>query len=361
MLLSAAHSDAVAAPSVGSVPVVTVTASRPSANEANNAQTGQFTISRSGGNMADPLTVLLDLGGTATLGTDYYHPGPAFGGSITIPGGAKSFTITIVPIPDNVAEGNESVVVTLQPDAAYSLAPPKDQATVTILDSSNTVSIAAKKPNASEVSGTTKGMGQFVLTRTGGSFLNQLHVTLIITGTATNGTDYTTISTTATFLPNQRTTTINITPIDDSTIEGPETVILQVQSGSSYSVNSLASQATVTIADDNHPPTFGTVTAISGGSTGTPLTITYADLVAHTGVADPEGQPITFKITRVKSGTLTLNGAPVVAGTTVIASGDSLVWTAAPTAHGTVQAFQLAASDGVNLTKPVTISVLVVG
>jgi hypothetical protein len=52
---------------------------------------------------------------------------------VTIPAGASSTTITITPIADNIAEGDETVTLTIASDLAYGLAG-TGSATVTIKD-----------------------------------------------------------------------------------------------------------------------------------------------------------------------------------------------------------------------------------
>lgn len=62
--------------------------------------------------------------------------------------------------------------------------------------------------------------------------LDTLIVDIDISGTATNGTDYTTISTPITFLPGEDSVTISFNPIADGNTESPESVIITV-----YTVN----------------------------------------------------------------------------------------------------------------------------
>ncbi|MFM6818538.1 MAG: Calx-beta domain-containing protein [Dolichospermum sp.] len=91
--------------------------------------------------------------------------------------------------------------------------------------------------------------GQYTLTRTG-SLTSALTVNIAMSGTATNGTDYATISNTVTFLAGSATATFNLSVIDDTLIEGTETAILTVLAGTGYTVGAAAS-ATVNIADND--------------------------------------------------------------------------------------------------------------
>ncbi len=116
------------------LPVVTITVSDGTATEGNSSDTAMFTVSRTGGTSA-PLAVNYTISGTATNGVDYQslNVNNSSNGSVTIPAGASSAAITIIPLNDNVAEGNETVVLTLSPNAAYTVGAPAS-GTVTIVD-----------------------------------------------------------------------------------------------------------------------------------------------------------------------------------------------------------------------------------
>jgi hypothetical protein len=111
---------------------------------------------------------------------------------------------------------------------------------------------------------------------------------------------------------------------------------------------------TITITGDNDAPTLTTMTTFSdsgaydwGTEENTPITISYAMLAANGNEADVDGDTIVFRITSVTSGTLTKDGDPVVDGTTMIGSGESLVWTPAAGSNGSgVNAFKVEAWDG---------------
>ena len=121
-------------------------------------------------------------------------------------------------------------------------------ATVTISDdepTEPTVTIAATDAAAAEPS----GAGTFTVTRTG-STTASLDVFYTVTGTATNGTDYTTLAGSITIPAGQSSATINVGPIDDTDVEGAETVILTLVDAAGYSVGT-PSTDTVTIADDD--------------------------------------------------------------------------------------------------------------
>ncbi len=71
-------------------------------------------------------------------------------------------------------------------------------------------------------------------------------------GTATGGSDYATIGASVTLGAGASSANVAVAPVDDAAVEGSETVVLTLSSGSGCTVGS-PSSATVTIADDDAP------------------------------------------------------------------------------------------------------------
>jgi len=157
-----------------------------------------------------------------------------------------------------------------------------------IVELTGLVSVTATDALAEEVDG---NIGLFTLTRSGSATLlaAPLSVTLTLTGTATNGTDYSGLPLTANFAAGVATTTVEVKPTSDAVTEGPETVILTLGVTAPYEVGSPAS-ATVTIGDTPTPlvsvTAFDSTAAEAGLDPGvfrftrsvasaTPLTVTY--------------------------------------------------------------------------------------
>lgn len=99
-------------------------------------------------------------------------------------------------------------------------------------------------------------------------------------------------------------------------------------------------------AANNAPPTLSSITLLTGTSEDTAYTLSYATLASAADEADPDGDSIHFLVTAVYSGSLTKNGVAAVANTTLLSSGETLVWTPAANANGTVTAFTIKAWDG---------------
>jgi serine protease len=105
-----------------------VTIAATDANATEGGDVGVFTVTRTGSTSA-ALTVAYSLSGNAVMGTDY----ATLSGTVSIPAGQSTATITVTPIDDTSVEPNETVVATLQAGTGYEVSAPST-ATVTIVD-----------------------------------------------------------------------------------------------------------------------------------------------------------------------------------------------------------------------------------
>jgi serine protease len=146
------------------------------------------------------------------------------------------------------------------------------KACLTDITPPNGVTITATDANAAEAA---TDPGVFTITRTG-STAAALSVTLAYSGGATNAVDYTSLPTTVTIPAGSTSATLTVTPIDDTTVEGAESVVAAVQNGSGYQVADPAS-ATVSITDNDTtaapPPNNGGGGGGGGGGALDPLTL----------------------------------------------------------------------------------------
>jgi hypothetical protein len=116
------------------------------------------------------------------------------------------------------------------------------------LDGAGTVRVAVLDAIAAEVGANTAA---FRVTRIPSATLpltSPLVVTFTLTGTATNGTDYSAIPQLAVFAAGQATVDVMVTPHTDALIEGPESVILTLGTVAPYATGS-PSTGTAVIAD----------------------------------------------------------------------------------------------------------------
>lgn len=109
-------------------PVVKALATVATAAELGSTP-GQVTFSRTG-SLSEPLEIKLEIAGSATPGVDYL----TLPTSVTIPAGAKTQMLTVVPIDDTIAENNESVTVSIVPDANYILSSARVATVIIISD-----------------------------------------------------------------------------------------------------------------------------------------------------------------------------------------------------------------------------------
>jgi hypothetical protein len=125
-----------------------------------------------------------------------------------------------------------------------------------VVQPTTTVSIQATDANASETNaGQTANTGTFTISRTGAT-TNALVVALTRTGTATNGVDHNSLPTSVTIPVGAASTTIIVTPVNDTLVEAKETVRLTLAASSNYTVSSTNNAAVVSITDnDSTSPT----------------------------------------------------------------------------------------------------------
>ncbi|MFW6732679.1 MAG: beta strand repeat-containing protein, partial [Synechococcus sp.] len=229
------------------------------------ANPGKFTLARSGSTTA-ALTVNIGMTGSATNGTDY----TLIPTTVTFAAGAATADVNLTVTDDAIVEGSETAVLTVAAGAGYTVGAGAS-ATVTIADNDlPVVTVIATDPTAAETAGA-PDPGVFTLSRSGPT-TNSLTVAVAMSGTSTNGADYTTIPATATFAAGSATAVVNVAVIDDLLIEGatPETAILTIQSGLTYVVGA-ASSATVTITDNDLPViTVSATDALAEETSGAP-------------------------------------------------------------------------------------------
>jgi len=182
---------------------------------------------------------------------------------------------------------------------------------VSVVDDTPTVTVNATDPLAGET-GTGQGSGTFTFTRTG-STAAPLTVNFTVSGTASCGSDYTSLGSTVTFSVGSATATKTVNVFDDNLVEGDETVIVTLASGASYTLDS-PSMATVTLQDDD-----------------TSVTVAATDPTAsELGTGEGTGTYI-FTRTGFMTGALTVNftvGGTVTAGSDYTSLGNSVTFAA---------------------------------
>jgi Ca2+-binding RTX toxin-like protein len=228
------------------------------------------------------LTVNFSIGGTATFGAgnDYTESGATSftppTGTVTFSAGSPTATVTVDPNPDNAAEADETVVLTVISGTGYGVGTPASaEGTITNNDAEVTVAVA---PSSVLEDGATNMV--YTFTRTG--FIGApLTVDFTVGGTAifappstdytqTGAASFTNTAGTVTFLAGSTTATITVDPFGDADPEPDETVILTLVPGTTYSVGSPGSATGTITTDDASPPTilvgYGQCNAASNGT-----------------------------------------------------------------------------------------------
>lgn len=174
------------------------------------------------------ITVNYTISGTATSGTDF----TALPGSIAFAAADTNKTITVSMLSDTAFEDAESVTMTLAPGTGYSpLVGQNQSATAWIFDGDQpTVEVNAADSTSgltAPFSETTSAGEDFLISRRVAT-ASDLIVNYTMSGTATEGSDYTTLSGTATIPANATSVYVTVVPINDTTPEGVEAVRMDI-------------------------------------------------------------------------------------------------------------------------------------
>jgi hypothetical protein len=204
----------------------------------DGSQIGQFVITRTG-NLDSNLTVRFLVGGTADL--EDFQP---LENSVEIPAGTNTVALPLLPIDDDLPEGDETVVLSLVSGPGYTVVQPNN-ATVTIRDDEPGVSVVARDAVAYEGGGNSAA---FTLMRSG-RVNEDLTVLYTLSGTAQNGVDYTLLPERVVLPAGETSLDLEIVPLDDALVEGNETVQLSLRPSAAYAITIPAS-ASITILDD---------------------------------------------------------------------------------------------------------------
>jgi regulation of enolase protein 1 (concanavalin A-like superfamily) len=289
--------------SADGLPLVSISAPDNSATEnAGAADTGTFRLTRTGDTSLDLIVSVATATGTATTG-DYTLSPALAGGSpfstFTIPAGSATLDVVLTTVNDAIAEGPETMTLVVASGSGYLVATSTAAATVTIIDDDTAlpqvgvvVAPAAIVENGSA--------GTFTFTRTG-VMTNPLSVAYTVSGSATNGTDYATLSGTVTIPSGASSAAVAVTSVDDSLVEPMETIIVTIPLAAGYVLTSGQSTATLNLIDDDTP----TVTVVASDPNAAEVDLSQPGAIADTG---------TFVVTRTGGTTQPLTVYYSVAG-----------------------------------------------
>ena len=273
-------------------PTVTLSTSASSINE-NSGSSLTLTATLSTATTAD-VTVTFSTGGGATEGTDYQTLS-----NITISAGATTGTTSFTPTDDSLYEGNELAQISIDTVSGGSATENGTQSvTLEIVENESAPTV-----NLSVSSSTVTEGSSLTITATMSKVSHEdvfISLSGIQTGTATAGTDYTTLANARITISAGNTTgTTTFTTLVDNKNEGNETYGTEIQSISLHAVENGTQTISVTIVDDESlSPTITLSTSASSIAENSDGTIT---ITATMSAAD--GDDVTVVIGTSGTGT----------------------------------------------------------
>jgi len=226
-------------------------------------QIGAFDLFRaSPDNLLPGETVYYQMSGQTSNGVDY----AMLAGSVTVPDGSNYVSVFIQPI-SNWTNMFKTVTMTLLP-GYYQTDPGAGVRTTAISNSSTEISVVSQQDAVLPQGTNAATLGIFNVRRTDGrGYSPTLAVRYSLSGTATNGQDYTNLSGVITFAPGASQTNIYIQLLtNNQSFWGDKSVIISLIPATNYFVNPDASTASLSILDNNI--LFQTVISGLGGVTG---------------------------------------------------------------------------------------------
>ena len=225
----------------------------------NEAATEQVTV-----DYADART------GTATSGTDYTA---ITGGTLTFAVGTTSQTFNVSVTGDTTDEADETVVVTLSDAANATIGTATGTGTIT--DNDPEPSLSINSPSVTEGDSGSKNL-TFTATLSAASG-KQVTVDWAegTGGTATSGTDYTTINGgTLTFAVGTTSQTFNVSVTGDTTDEADETVVVTLSNAANATIGTATGTGTITDNDPEPSLSINSPSVTEGDSGSKNLTFT---------------------------------------------------------------------------------------
>ncbi|NQT73899.1 MAG: hypothetical protein HQ553_14215 [Chloroflexi bacterium] len=241
-------------------------------NVAEGTPTATITTILSGTSAATITVNYVTSDGTAIAGSDY----TATSGTSSFAAGDTSKTFTIPIIDDITVEADETVSLTLSNPVDANLGTPNS---ATLIISSSDVPEVAFSTDAYSVAENVASGTATITVELSQSPLSLVTVNYASSdGTATRGSDYTTVSGTLSFAAGDTSETFSVPITDDSDLETNETVTLTLSNPSGATLG-IQNTATLTITnDDVVAPTVITNAASNIGETTVTLNGTLGDL-----------------------------------------------------------------------------------
>lgn len=235
---------------------VIIVANDPTAAEPGD--NGQMTITRSG-STASPLTVpfvVSSFTGTALRNLDFQIRTNGVtitnANAVIIPAGSASVDLDIIVVNDALGEATEKAIITLAGNPGVYDLGLSNYAIVEIADDSDVPNATVALVRRAAYEGNTNSYGRFQINFSSPFANADVTVNYTLTGTAANGTHYSTIGSSAVITAGNTNTFVTILPIDNADTVSNRTVILTLTGGVNYLVSTNGTtNGTVTIFSDD--------------------------------------------------------------------------------------------------------------
>ncbi|HMP83803.1 MAG TPA: Calx-beta domain-containing protein, partial [Verrucomicrobiota bacterium] len=246
------------------------------ASEPGN-DVGEFIFTRFGTTNA-PLQVFFDITGSAANGVDY----AGIPGSVTIPAGSLTTGLIITPLDDALVEGLETVTLTLQASAAYTVGSPT-AATVTIRDDEPVVGLVSNMDRLSEGA----RVPATITVRREGDPAKEFTARLAVGGSATFGVDYPAFETNVVFNCGVVAVDLWISPTNELAFEDEEELTVTLLPDTAYS---LMPDIAATVAIEDVGTNLAPVVTITSPTTNVVYVLpSTVNLILAANIEDPNG------------------------------------------------------------------------
>jgi hypothetical protein len=272
-------------------PSVQFAAASSSGSEATSTVNLQVSLSAVSGR---PISVPFLVSGSATgSGTDF----TAAASPLSFAAGTLSKTLALTIAEDTLDEVDETVILSLQTPTNATLGSTTSHTyTIADNDSPPSVSFAVDSSSGSESAGAAS-----LAVNLSAASGRAISVDYAVTGTATGGgVDFTIAPGAISFSAGQTSKTVSVSPVNDSTDEPDETVVVTLTNPNNVTLGATATH-TRTILDDDDPPTISFLAASSSGSEA------MAAPLVSVGLSSASGKTITIHYA-TSGGTATSGG-----------------------------------------------------
>jgi len=203
--------------------------------------TATITVRRTNGNKGAVGVTFTTSNGSATAGSDY----TAVNQVVNFADGDRADKTVSIPIlEDGEYEGDQTLLLTLS-NPTGSPAPTLGLSNATLTITDNELPVVTIQAMAPTTITETPPPGQFTVSR-GVAASTPLTMSFAVSGTATAGTDYGSLGQSVTIPGGQASAPIMVFPIDDSEVEGDETVTVTLTTDGSYTIGT-PGNASITI------------------------------------------------------------------------------------------------------------------